>query len=119
MAPLFGSHIVVQGKRIFISALGVNFDRVDVLQALRELITYQNQLVVWKSSTLEPLSLDMMTFEEIEVATQFKATNESSTVLGGSLSEYNNLKAQYLSANNALQGFGSFRHEPSGVRVFL
>ena len=145
MAPLFGSNIVVQGKRILISALGANFDRVDVLQTLRELITDQNQLVVWKSSTLEPLSLDIMTFEEIEIATQFKATNEASTILGDSLIEYNNLKAQYLSANNdqeqagvlsaikslcfnatlenlasnALKGFGSFQHEPSGVRVFL
>ena len=59
MAPLFGSNIVVQGKRILISALGANFDRVDVLQTLRELITDQNQLVVWKSSTLEPLSANL------------------------------------------------------------
>ena len=42
----------------------------------------------------------MMTFEEIEVATQFKATYKSSTMLGDSLSEYNKLKAQYLSADN-------------------
>ena len=86
MAPLF----VVQGKRILISALGANFDRVDVLQALRELIRDQNQLVIWKSSTLEPLSLEMMTFEEIEVAPQFKATTGSSTMLGDSIGEYNN-----------------------------
>jgi len=145
MAPLFGSNVVVHGKRVLISALGANFDRVDVLQALRELIVDQKQLIVWKSSTLEPLSLDMMTFEEIEAATQFKATNESSSILGDSILEYNNLKAQYLSATNdqeqagvlnlikelsfnatlenlaanALKGFGSFMHEPSGIRVFL
>ena len=145
MAPLFGSNVVVHGKRVLISALGANFDRVDVLQALKELIVDQKQLIVWKSSTLEPLSLDLMTFEEIEAATQFKATNESSSLLGDSILEYNNLKAQYLSAtndqeqagvlilikelcftatlenlaSNALKGFGSFMHEPSGIRVFL
>ena len=42
MAPLFGSNLIVQGKRILVSALGANFDRVYV-----------------------------MTFEEIEAATQF------------------------------------------------
>ena len=48
MAPLFGSNLIVQGKRILVSALGANFDRVDVLQALRELILDQNQLIVRK-----------------------------------------------------------------------
>ena len=145
MAPLFGSNLIVQGKRILVSALGANFDRVDVLQALRELILDQNQLIVWKTAASEPLTLDVMNFEEIEAAIQFKAPNESSTILGDSLGEYNNLKAQYLSAindqeqdgvlfeikklcfdatlenlaSNALKGFGSFMHEPSGTRVFL
>ena len=145
MAPLFGSNFIVQGKRILVSALGANFDRVDVLQALRELILDQNQLIVRKTAASEPLTLDVMNFEEIEAAIQFKAPNESSTILGDSLGEYNNLKAQYLSAindqeqdgvlsaikklcfdatlenlaSNALKGFGSFMHEPSGTRVFL
>ena len=44
------------------------------------------------------------------------------------MGEYNNLKAQYLSANNdqeqasnSLKGFGSFMHEPPdpGVKIFL
>ena len=47
MAPRFGFNLIVQGKRILVSALGANFDRVDVLQALRELIVDQNQLIVW------------------------------------------------------------------------
>ena len=145
MAPLFGSNLIVQGKRILVSALGANFDRIDVLQALKELILDQNQLIVWKTAASEPLTLDVMNFEEIEAAIQFKAPNESSTILGDSLGEYNNLKAQYLSAindqeqdgvlsalkklcfdatlenlaSNALKGFGSFMHEPSGTRVFL
>ena len=60
----------------------------------------QNQLIVWKTAASEPLTLDVMNFEEIEAAIQFKAPNESSTILGDSLGEYNNLKAQYLSAIN-------------------
>ena len=101
----------------------------------------QNQLIVWKTAASEPLTLDVMNFEEIEAAIQY----ESSTILGDSLGEYNNLKAQYLTAinaqeqdgvlsaikklcfdatlenlaSNALKGFGSFMHEPSGTRVFL
>ena len=63
-------------------------------------------MIVWKSATNEPISLESMTFEEMEQAVAFKARNKSCNLLEDSQLEYNNLKAQYSSAINESERIG-------------
>ena len=88
------------------SCLGPNFDRVKVLEALRTLFPSHSQVIVWKSATNEALTMGNMTFDEMEIAVAYKASSESSNLLGDSQEEYNNLKAQYSSALNDLERVG-------------
>ena len=71
-----------------------NFDRVQVLEALKAMFPSNLQVIVWKTATHEPVSLESITFEEMEQAVAFKATGEACTIVADSQLEYNNLKAQ-------------------------
>ena len=106
MALLFGPECVVPRRRVAISCLGPNFDRVKVLEALRTLFLSHSQVIIWKSATNEALTMGNMTFDEMEIAVAYKASSESSNLLGDSQEEYNNLKAQYSSALNDLERVG-------------
>ena len=61
---------------------------------------------MWKSTSNEPISLESMTFEEMETAVAFKARGEACNIAGESQLEYDNLKAQYLSAINESERVG-------------
>ena len=106
MALLFGPETIVPGRRCAISSLGGNFDRVQALEALRTLFPSNLQVIVWKSTSNEPISLESMTFEEMETAVAFKARGEACNIAGESQLEYDNLKAQYLSAINESERVG-------------
>jgi len=106
MALLFGPETIVPGRRCAISSLGGNFDRVQALEALRTLFPSNLQIIVWKSTSNEPISLESMTFEEMETAVAFKARGEACNIAGESQLEYDNLKAQYLSAINESERVG-------------
>ena len=98
MALLFGPECVVPGRRVAISCLETNFDRVKVLEALKTLFPSQMQVIVWKTASNEAISLESMDFEEMEMATAYKAAGEATNLLGNSQEEYNILKVQYSSA---------------------
>ena len=106
MALLFGPETVVPGRRCAISSMGANFDRTQVLEALKTMFPSHLQVIIWKSASNEPVSLDSMSFEEMEQAVAFKARGEACTIVGDSLLEYNNLKAQYSSAINESERIG-------------
>ena len=61
MTLLFGPEYVPR-RRVAISCLGPNFDRVKVLEALRTLFPSHLQVIVWKSTTNEALTIDNMGF---------------------------------------------------------
>ena len=88
------------------SCLGPNFDRFKVLGALRTLFPSHLQVIVWKSATNEALTMDNMTFDEMEAVVAYKASSENSNLLGDSQEEYCNLKAKYFSALNDLERVG-------------
>ena len=71
MALLFGPETVVPGRRCAISFMGGNFDRVQALEALKAIFPSNLQVIVWKSATNEPISLESMFFEEMELAVVF------------------------------------------------
>ena len=73
MALVFGPETVVPGRRCAISSMGANFDRVQVLEALKAMFPSNLQVIVWKTATNELVSLQSMTFEEMEQAAAFKA----------------------------------------------
>ena len=100
MALLFGPESIVPGRRVAISCLGQTFDRVKVLEALWTLFPSQLQVIVWKTASHEAIPVENMSFEEMETAISYKAASESTTLLGDSQEVYNNLKAQYSSAND-------------------
>ena len=64
MALLFGPETIVPGRRCAISSMGGTFDRVQALEALKAMFPSNLQVIVWKSDTNEPISLDSMTFDE-------------------------------------------------------
>ena len=100
MALLFGPETIVPGRRVAISCLGATFDRVKVLEALRTLFPSQLQVIVWKSTANEAITIESMNFEQMEAAVAYKAASESTNLLGDSQEEFNILRAQYLSAIN-------------------
>ena len=106
MALLFGPETVVPGRRCAISSMGATFDRVQVLEALKAMFPSHLQVIVWKNAENLPVSLESMTFEEMEQAVAFKARGEACTIVGDSQLEYNNLKAQYSSAINESERIG-------------
>ena len=145
MALLFGPETIVPGRRCAISSLGGNFDRVQALAALKAIFPSNLQVIVWKSAANEPISLESMTFEEMEMAVAFRAKGEACNIVGDSQLEYNNLKAQYTSAineservgvllemknllhtaifqnlaANALKSYGTFTDESTGLSMCL
>ena len=58
MALLFGPECIVPGRRVAISCLAPNFDRVKVLEALKTLFPSQLQVVVWKTASNEAITLE-------------------------------------------------------------
>ena len=64
MALLFGPETIVPGRRCAISSLGGNFDRVQALEALRTLFPSNLQVIVWKTTSNEPISLESITFRK-------------------------------------------------------
>jgi len=106
MALLFGPETIVPGRRCAISSMGGSFDRVQALEALKAMFPSNLQVIVWKSDTNEPISLESMNFDEMELAVAFRARSEACNILGDSQLEYNNLKAQYLSAINESERVG-------------
>ena len=86
----FFSEITVPGRRCHIFTWG-NFDRAQALEALKALFPSNRQVIVWKSATNEPISLDSLTFEEMETAVAFKAREEACNIAGDSQLESNNL----------------------------
>ena len=61
------------------------------------------QVIVWKSATNEPVSLESMTFEEMEQAVTFKAREEACNIARDSQLEYNNLKVKQLMTLRGLE----------------
>ena len=106
MALLFGPETIVPGRRCAISSMGGSFDRVQALEALKAMFPSNLQVIVWKSDTNEPISLESMNFDEMELSVAFRARSEACNILGDSQLEYNNLKAQYLSAINESERVG-------------
>ena len=100
MALLFGPECIVAGKIVTISSLGPNYDRVNVAEALKSLFPSMVQIIVWKNAKNEPISIENLSFPEIEAAIEFRARGESSNVFGDSQQEYINLKAQFASAGD-------------------
>ena len=96
----FGPETIVPGRRVAISCLGATFDRVIVPEALRNLFPSQLQVIVWKTSANEAITIENMDFEQMEAAVACKASSESTNLLGDSQEEFNILRAQYLSAIN-------------------
>ena len=76
MALLFRPESIVPGRRVAISCLGPNFDRVKVLEALRTLFPSQLQVIVWKTASNEAITVENMSFEEMETAVSYKASSE-------------------------------------------
>ena len=136
MALLFGPECIVAGKRVTISSLGPNYDRVGLAGALKSLFPSMVQIIVGKNAANEPISIENLSFPEVEAVIQFRARGEATNVFGDQQEEYNNLKAQYDSAEdlekqgvlqsikelmysatlnnlaaNALKSFGSYYHE--------
>ena len=72
------------GKRVNISSLGPNHDRVNVAEALKSLFPSMVQIIVWKNAKNEPISIENLLFPEIEAAIEFRARGESSNDLGDS-----------------------------------
>jgi len=62
--------------------------------------------LLWKTASNEAITVENMSFEEMETAISYKATSESTTLLGDSQEVYNNLKAQYSSANDHSESMG-------------
>ena len=62
MALLFGPETVVPGRRCAISSMGANFDRTQVLEALKTMFPSHLQVIIWKSASNEPVSLDSYVF---------------------------------------------------------
>ena len=115
------------------------------MEALKAIFPSNLQVIVWKSATNEPISLESMSFEEMELAVAFKAKGEACNIVGDSQLEYNNLKAQYNSAineservgvllamknllhnaifqnlaANALKSYGTFTDESTGLAMCL
>ena len=144
MALLFGPECIVAGKRVTISSMGPNYDRVNLAEAMRSLFPSMVQIIVWKNAQNEPISIENLTFPEIEAAIQFRARGEASNVFGDQQEEYNNLKAQFDSADevekqgvlqaikelmytatlnnlaaNALKSFGTYYHEEFQLNMCL
>jgi len=61
---------------------------------------------LWKTASNEAITVENMSFEEMETAISYKAASESTTLLGDSQEVYNNLKAQYSSANDHSESMG-------------
>ena len=72
MALLFGPETIVPGRRVAISCLGATFDSVEVPEALRTLFPSQLQVIVWKSSANEAITIENMDFEQMEAAVAYK-----------------------------------------------
>ena len=62
--------------------------------------------LLWKTASNEAITVENMSFEEMETAISYKAASESTTLLGDSQEVYNNLKAQYSSANDHSESMG-------------
>ena len=66
----------------------------------------QLQVDVWKTASNEAITLESMNFEEMEMATAYKASGEATNLLGDSQEEYNILKVQYSSAESESERTG-------------
>ena len=64
MALFFGPETVIPWRRCAISSMGGSFDRVQALEALKAIFPSYLQVIVWKSATNQPISLESMSFEE-------------------------------------------------------
>ena len=99
MALLFRPETIVPGRRVLF------FVWVQPLTGskhwrLLNLFPSQLQVIVWKTSANEAITLENMDFEQMEAAVAYKASSESTNLLGDSQEEFNILRAQYLSAIN-------------------
>jgi len=101
-----GQKLLCQAGDVQYLLWGGNFDRVQALEALRTLFPSNLQIIVWESTSNEPISLESITFEEMETTVAFKARGEACNIAGESQLEYDNLKAQYLSAINESERVG-------------
>ena len=77
MALLFGPECIVAGKRVTISSLGPNYDRVSLAEALKSLFPSMVQIIVGKNAANEPISIENLSFPEVEAVIQFRARGEA------------------------------------------